>query len=141
MAQLASKQLLGRRWILEKAWPVIPGKRRPGKIDAAFDGPSGLVCFEWETGNVSSSHRSVNKMALGLLSGTIVAGILAIPSRKLYKYLTDRIGNIAELEPYYDLWKSIHCDNGVLEIVAFEHDAESFDVPRIPKGTDGRARR
>ena len=29
--------------------------------------------------------------------------------------------------------------SGVLEIVVIEHDAESFDVPRIPKGTDGRS--
>ncbi len=56
-------------------------------------------------------------------------------------YLTDRIGNFAELEPYLDLWSAVPCENGVLEIVVVEHDAESFDVPRIEKGTDGRALR
>ena len=51
----------------------------------------------------------------------------------------DRIGNLAELEPYLDLWRSIPCEQGVLEIVAIEHDATSTEVPRIPKGTSGRA--
>jgi len=54
-------------------------------------------------------------------------------------YLTDRVGNYAELEPYLDLWRAVRCDNGVLEIVVIEHDDVSYDVPRIPKGTDGRA--
>ena len=139
IAHLKSMRILGRQWNLEEDWPVHPEKRRPGKVDAVFHGPSGPACFEWETGNISSSHRSLNKMALGLLNGTIVAGILAVPSRKLYKFLTDRVGNIVEIEPYFDLWRSINCDNGVFEIVVFEHDATSPDVPRIPKGTDGRA--
>ena len=139
VAMLKRDEVVGRRWQSEQPWPV--GKRvRPGKMDAAFEGPSGLVCFEWETGNISSSHRSLNKMALGLFKGLIKAGILVVPSRKLSPYLTDRIGNIAELEPYFDLWKSITCKNGVFEIVVIEHDATSTDVPRIPKGTDGRAK-
>jgi hypothetical protein len=53
--------------------------------------------------------------------------------------LTDRIGNWEELAPYADLWKSIPCKNGVLEIVVVQHDAASTKVPRIPKATDGRA--
>ena len=78
-------------------------------------------------------------MSLGLLKGKLACGTLIVPSRKLYKFLTDRIGNFDELEPYLDLWRSVPCQEGVLEIVEVEHDAESFDVPRIPKGTDGRA--
>jgi hypothetical protein len=78
-------------------------------------------------------------MALGLLKGVLVCGVLVVPSRKLYPYLTDRIGNFAELAPYLDLWKSIPCKSGVLEIVVIEHDATSHSVPRIPKGTSGRA--
>jgi hypothetical protein len=62
-----------------------------------------------------------------------------VPSRKLYVYLTDRIGNIAELEPYLDLWKATPCHNGLLQIIVVEHDGISKDVPRIGKGTDGRA--
>jgi hypothetical protein len=72
--------------------------------------------------------------------GIIAAGTLVVPSRKLYVYLTDRIGNFKELEPYLKLWKSVPCESGVLEIVVIEHDAESCNVPKIPKGSDGRAK-
>jgi hypothetical protein len=71
--------------------------------------------------------------------GVIAAGTLVVPSRKLYVYLTDRIGNINELEPYFGLWRSVPCKKGVLEIVVIEHDATSDRVPKIPKGTAGRA--
>ena len=125
-------------WVSEYPWPVGQ-RKRPGNMDAAYLGSEGLVCFEWETGNISSSHRSINKICLGLLTGTIKAGILVVPSRVLYPFLTDRIGNIAELEPYFALWQATPCEEGVFEIVVIEQDAESFDVPRIPKGTDGRA--
>ena len=78
-------------------------------------------------------------MALGLLKGVLIAGILVVPSRNLYKYLTDRVANMEELEPYLDLWRSIPCKQGILEIVVVEHDATSTEVPRITKGTSGRA--
>lgn len=95
--------------------------------------------MEWETGNISSSHRALNKMALGLLKGKLAAGVLIVPSRRLYKYLTDRVGNIDEIAPYFDLWRCIPCAEGVLEVIAVEQDAESLSVRRISKGTDGRA--
>jgi hypothetical protein len=58
----------------------------------------------------------------------------------MYQFLTDRVGNIGELLPYIDHWRNnFCCKNGFLEIVVIEHDGESKDVPRIPKGTDGRA--
>lgn len=108
-------------------------------MDAVFRSSRGLVGFEWETGNVSSSHRSLNKLCLGLLRGETAGGFLVVPSRKLYRFLTDRIGNVAELEPYFEFWAATPCTEGVLEIVAIEHDAESLNVPRIGKGTDGRS--
>lgn len=130
--------LLKSGWLSEYPWPV--GERiKPGKMDAAYVSEAGIVAFEWETGNISSSHRSMNKMALGLLTDATIAGILVVPSRKLYPYLTDRIGNYDELEPYLPLWRATPCKQGVLEIIVIEHDAESFSVPKIPKGTDGRA--
>lgn len=100
----------------------------------------GTVALEWETGNISSSHRTLNKMALGLLHGWLVCGILIVPTRNFAYYLTDRIGNMEELEPYLELWRSLPCQNGILQIIAVEHDDTSLDVPKIPKGTDGRAR-
>ncbi len=81
----------------------------------------------------------MNKLTMLLSCGEISAGVLIVPSRKLYVYLTDRIGNIKELEPYFGLWKSVPCQSGVVEIVVIEHDTVSYDVPRIPKATDGRA--
>jgi hypothetical protein len=116
------------------------GTRNPGKFDALLETEFGPVVVEWETGNISSSHRSLNKMALGIMAGKIAAGILIVPSRALANYLTDRIGNIQELEPYFALWKAVPCKHGgVLEIVVIEHDATSVDVPKITKMTDGRA--
>jgi hypothetical protein len=127
-------------WQSEVSLDIL-GSANPGDLDAVFNAKAGFVAMEWETGNISSSHRALNKLAIGLMRGSLVAATLVVPSRKLYKWLTDRIGNFQELHPYLDLWKTIPCENGVFEIVVIEHDAESLDVPRIPKGTDGRARR
>ena len=85
---------------------------RPGKLDAVKQSKYGPVALEWETGNISSAHRALNKMALGLLKGVLAGGLLVVPSRSLYSYLTDRISNFAELEPYLELWRSIPCEAG-----------------------------
>jgi len=127
-----------RGWHLEEPLDIATVKR-PGELDAVLETSFGPFAVEWETGNISSSHRALNKMALGLLKGKLIGGTLVVPSRSLYKYLTDRVGNFAELEPYIDLWKSIPCKNGLLQIIVIEHNAISTDVPRIEKGTDGRA--
>ncbi len=132
------EELQRRGWKLEEPLDIAILKR-PGKLDAVLYTDYGPVALEWETGNISSSHRALNKMALGLMKGVLACGILVVPSRELYKYLTDRVGNMAELDPYLDLWRSIPCKQGVLEIVAIEHDATSTKVARIPKGTSGRA--
>ena len=131
--------LVNEGWEIEKPLDLAT-LRKPGKIDAVRSTKFGDVALEWETGNISSSHRALNKMAIGMLKGKLAAGILIVPSRELYPYLTDRIGNWAELTPYLDLWKSIPIEEGVLEIIVIEHDATSDEVPRIPKGTDGRAK-
>lgn len=110
-----------------------------GKLDAVLETRHGIVALEWETGNISSSHRALNKMSLGLMKGVLACGILVVPSRNLYRYLTDRVSNMEELEPYLDLWRSVRCKQGILEIVAIEHDGTSMKVPRIPKMTAGRA--
>ncbi|HEV3259917.1 MAG TPA: hypothetical protein VG013_23820 [Gemmataceae bacterium] len=132
------KELAVRGWKLEEPLDIAI-LQRPGKLDAVLYSKSGPVAFEWETGNISSSHRALNKMALGLLKGVLICGMLVVPSRQLYRYLTDRIGNFPELQPYLDLWKVLPCRRGVLEIIVVEHDATSTDVPRVPKGTSGRA--
>jgi hypothetical protein len=118
---------------------LLGSRLKPGPVDAVLTIPSfGKIAFEWETGNISSSHRALNKMLLGIMNKVLVAGFLAVPSRKLYSYLTDRIGNFSEIEPYFPIWKYFNI-NGALYIIEVEHDAISKDVPQISKGTDGRA--
>ena len=124
-------------WELETQ--VKYATRSPGKIDATKVIDNYLFALEWETGNISSSHRAVNKMVLGLLRGVFLGAALVLPSRKLYPYLTDRIGNYEELEPYFDVWRAVRIEEGFLAIFVIEHDQTDNSVPRITKGTDGRA--
>jgi Restriction endonuclease BamHI len=132
-------ELKKRGWTIEGKAKNQLGQNL-GDFDAVIEGPKGFIVAEWETGNISSSHRSMNKLTMLVADQIISAGVLVVPSRKLYLYLTDRIGNYRELEPYLKLWKSVPCKIGVLEIVVIEQDAESKEVPKIPKGTDGRAK-
>ncbi|HNY27642.1 MAG TPA: hypothetical protein PLA90_08835 [Candidatus Sumerlaeota bacterium] len=125
-------------WSLEEPMDIAT-RKKPGKLDAVLRSKKGNIAVEWETGNISSSHRALNKLCIGLMKKQIVAGVLIVPSREMYQYLTDRVGNYSELEPYLDLWRAIPCDNGVLEIVVVEHDEISIHVSKIAKGTDGRA--
>ncbi len=113
--------------------------RSPGRVDATKTLEAHLFALEWETGNISSSHRAVNKMVLGLLRGVFLGSALVLPSRKLYPYLTDRIGNYEELEPYFDVWRAVEIKEGFLAVFVVEHDGVDSSVPRIQKGTDGRA--
>jgi hypothetical protein len=120
----------------------IASRLRPGPVDSVkFLPDDKFFAVEWETGNISSSHRALNKMAVGLLENVIEGGILILPSRDMYRFLTDRIGNFAEIEPYFPVWKNLAIPEGVLAIIEIEHDAISMDVLPIKKGTDGRARR
>jgi hypothetical protein len=108
-------------------------------MDATYPVGDRLFCVEWETGNISSSHRALNKMSLGILEKVLIGGALIVPTRAMYKYLTDRVGNLQELEPYFLFWRAFNVDEGFLLVIGVEHDAVSLNVPRIPKGTDGRA--
>lgn len=63
---MADLKLAG--WSLETRF-APGGESKPGPIDATCAVRGGLLCLEWETGNVSSSHRALNKMALGLITG------------------------------------------------------------------------
>jgi len=80
--------------------------------------------IEWETGNISSSHRSLNKMCLALMGGVADAAVLIVPSWYLYPHLTDRIGNVRELEPYFYFWSQAGklVKRGLLAVVEVEHD-------------------
>ena len=133
-------------WAFEEKLDIAVHKR-PGKIDAIYpikelsQDRDVYFAVEWETGNISSSHRALNKMSIGLMDGTLVGGALVLPSRELYKYLTDRIGSYSELEPYFPVWRSLGCnlDEGLLVVIVIEQDGVSKNVPKILKGTNGRA--
>ncbi|MBC2715243.1 MAG: restriction endonuclease [Desulfobacteraceae bacterium] len=133
--------LVQQDWMLEHRMSIA-SRIRPGPIDAVKKLSNGqFFAVEWETGNISSSHRAINKMAVGLLDGVLAGGILILPSREMYQYLTDRIGNYAEIEPYFPVWRNLSINKGVLAVIEVEHDAISLDIPPIKKGTDGRALR
>ncbi len=115
-----------------------------GGFDHVTKGKGGTeIAIEWETGNISSSHRSLNKLAVALSAGIIQVGVLIVPSRNLYKHLTDRIGNIDELSGYLSLWEGLKAtvSRGLLAITVVEHDALSKDesLPFLKVGNDGRA--
>jgi len=124
-------------WKLETS--IDYATRSPGKVDATKALDNHLFALEWETGNISSSHRAVNKMVLGLLRGVLLGAVLVLPSRKLYPYLSVRIGNYEELEPYFDVWRAVRLEEGFLAIFVIEHDQVDGNIPTITKGTDGRA--
>jgi hypothetical protein len=116
-----------------------------GGFDFMSMTPDGTrLAIEWETGNISSSHRSLNKLVIALSNGDIQAGVLIVPSRDLYGHLTDRVGNLSELSPYLTFWKRTGAlvDKGLLAISVVEHDALSNDptLPYLKLGTDGRAK-
>ncbi|MBO8129616.1 MAG: restriction endonuclease [Peptococcaceae bacterium] len=130
-------------WEREARVDVAVTTKWPGPIDAAYPVGKKYFAAEWETGNISSSHRAINKIVVGILQNVLIGGVVVLPSRKMYQYLTDRVGNFQELEPYFPVWKSANYDieEGIVQIIEIEHDSESMDVPAIPKGTDGRALR
>lgn len=126
-------------WKLEQR-PVLAKGVGPGKVDALKTFRDGRqFAAEWETGNISSSHRALNKMAMGILEGHLIAGVLVLPERDLYNYLTQRIGNFRELAPYFPLYRKLQISEGMLAVLSVAHDATSKKVELIPKGMDGNS--
>jgi hypothetical protein len=133
-----------------KLYPSLEAYREPitsdfGGFDFMTTAPNGMrIAIEWETGNISSSHRSMNKLAIALSNGIVEVGVLIVPSRKLYEHLTDRIGNIGELSGYLSMWEGLKSvvPRGLLAITVVEHDALTTDpaFPYLKVGSDGRAK-
>lgn len=124
-------------WNLEER-PILAKGLGPGKIDALKTLPDGRqFAAEWETGNISSSHRALNKMCMGILGGHLAGGVLILPDRELYNYLTQRIGNYKELAPYFPVYRHLQAINGLLAVFAVSFDQTSDRVALIPKGLDG----
>jgi restriction endonuclease BamHI len=110
-----------------------------GDLDALLFDQDRYVGFEWETGNVSSTHRAVNKLLDGITRGTLSGGILVLAMRATQRYLTDRVGNFEEVAPYFELWSRYPVPDGALRVYGVSHDELDPSVPHIPKGRDGRA--
>jgi hypothetical protein len=118
--------------------------QKVGDFDFFTELEGGVRCvIEWETGNISSSHRSMNKLCLVMLAGLIDIGVVILPSRLLYSHLTDRIGNWMELSPYLPLWHRIGqgMERGLLAVTVVEHDelTDNPEIPFISQGSDGRS--
>lgn len=94
------------------------------------------VGLEFETGNISSAHRSMNKLSIGCIYKEIDFAVLILPVKRLSYYLTDRVSNYEELEPYFRLIKMFP-----FIIIGFDADIYSSNVPLLPKGTDGMSKR
>jgi hypothetical protein len=130
-------------------YPSMEKYREPitsgfGGFDFMVKAENGMrVAIEWETGNISSSHRSMNKLAIALSNGLMEVGVLIVPSRALYEHLTDRIGNIGELSGYLAMWDGLKSvvERGLLAITVVEHDrlTDSQEIEYLPVGRDGRA--
>jgi hypothetical protein len=130
-------------------YPSLEEYREPitsdfGNFDFMSTAENGSrIAIEWETGNISSSHRSMNKLAIALMNDVIDIGVLIVPSRSLYNFLTDRIGNIGELSGYLSMWVSLKSQvkRGLLAITVVEHDGIDNAAPFLPVGSDGLAKK
>jgi hypothetical protein len=127
----------------DESWEEI-FHQKVGDFDFYTELPGKMRCVvEWETGNVSSTHRSMNKLCLVMLAGLIDIGVVILPSRLLYTHLTDRIANWMEISPYLPLWHRIAAGvpRGLLAVTVVEHDEITDDpsVPFIGQGSDGRS--
>jgi hypothetical protein len=131
---------LGQRgWLHEHRMKVVDGML-PGPIDSVVKTEFGYFALEWETGNISSSHRALNKMAVGMIEKNIIGGILILPIKELAQYLTDRVGNYEELQSYFKLYNNVQIDEGVLGVIGVTYDGLDSEAPLIPKGNDGNSK-
>jgi hypothetical protein len=133
------KHLKKLGWKTEMLPSELKGVRM-GNLDAMKSTGIGNIGFEWETGNISSSHRAINKIFHAILKKGLVGGILVLPSQSMRRHLTDRVGNVTELREYFPVWQAIAFDVGAFVIYVVEHDSLDDSVPLIPKGTDGNSR-
>lgn len=125
-------------WFREKPLSVL--SKKGGPIDVYKEFKNGKSCFkvaiEFETGNISSAHRSMNKMHLGIINKEIDLAVLMMPMHQLSYYLTDRVSNYEELAPYFPL-----INKTAFIIIGFDVETYSADVPCLKKGKDGMSTR
>jgi len=133
------KYLVSKGWKSEYRLSFSDGMN-PGPVDVVKVTSRGIFAVEWETGNISSSHRALNKIAIGIMQEKIIGGILILPTKAFAAYLTDRIGNYEEIQPYFMMYTNI-LKKGIMGVFAVEHDGTSLEARLIPKGKDGNAKK
>lgn len=125
-------------WYREKPLDVLSEKGGPIDVYKIFadDHESLRVGLEFETGNISSAHRSMNKLSLGLSQGELDLALIIMPISALSYFFTDRISNYEELQPYYSL-----VDSYSFIFLGFDAENYSDSYPILPKGKDGMSER
>lgn len=128
-------------WYREKPLDVFRlEKKKGGPIDVYKKFKNQVtverVGLEFETGNISSAHRSMNKLLLGIKRDELDLAIILMPISKLSYYLTERVANFEELEPYFEITESYP-----FVFIGFDAEEYSSVVPIIPKGKDGMSKR
>jgi hypothetical protein len=134
------KYLKEMGWLPENKMSLALGMN-PGPIDAVKLTGGEPFAVEWETGNISSSHRALNKIALGIIQKQIIGGVLILPTRNFSQFLTDRIGNYQEIAPYFPMYNHLQIEEGVICVIGIEQDGIDLAAPAIPKGKDGNAKK
>ena len=78
----------------------------------------------------------MNKLCVGIKKSELDLAMLMMPIKKMSFYLTDRVSNYEELEPYFLLLDKV-------PFIVFGFDAEEYsaDAPLLPKGKDGMSPR
>jgi len=125
-------------WYREKPLNVLKfEKEKGGPIDVYKEFSSTeRIGLEFETGNIGSAHRSMNKLLLGVNRGELDLAIILMPVKSLAYYLTDRITNYEELDPYFE-----NTEGKPFIFIGFDATVYTPDVPPIPKGKDGMSKR
>lgn len=128
-------------WYREKPLNVLKHKyHKGGPIDVYKEYPQYEPVFkaglEFETGNVSSAHRSANKLRLGMKYDELDISFLMMPIEYMHKFLTDRVSNYEEIEPYMEVY-----DEVPMIFFGFEADVYDKEFPFLPKGKDGMSDR
>lgn len=125
-------------WYREKPLDVLVEKGGPIDVYKEFRDVHDLFCvgLEFETGNISSAHRSMNKLKLGIKVGELQLGVLMMPMFELSYFLTDRVSNYEELKPYFSLVEDVP-----FIIIGFNAEELGANYPVLPKGKDGMSKR
>lgn len=128
-------------WYREKPLAYFKkDSQKGGPIDVYKEFTTELSFFraglEFETGNISSAHRSMNKLCVGIKKDELDLAMLMMPIKNMAFYLTDRVSNYEELEPYFLLLNEMP-----FVVLGFDAEEYSIDAPLLPKGKDGMSSR